>query len=217
MKKYLIWITLPVLMLVFVACNSSKITSSWSAKNANNIRFKKILVLGLLSNKNRGVKDHMEQALVLNLNQYGQNAVAASTVYNPFEFKGLNEGEALAKLQDGGYDAVLTISLINKTSHRSYVPGGWGPGFMPYYGSFWGYYSFYSPWSWGPGYMGYSTRVNTYSFETNLYDVTENNTLVYSAQSDSFDPSSANNLANDYAKTMVKNMQTIGLVGSVKR
>lgn len=214
MKKFIIWAVLPVLMFAFTACSTSQLTSSWNAQNISNDHFNKILVLGLLSDKNRGVKDKMESEMVLDLGKFHQNAVAASKVYPPKAFVGLNETEALEKLSNDGYDAVMTISLINKESQKQYVPGGWGPGFYPYYGSFWGYYSFYSPWMMGGPGMGYGyvANVKTYSFETNLYDVTSNNTLIYSAQSDSFDPSNASGLATDYARTIVKDLIKIGVV-----
>lgn len=156
----------------------------------------------------------MEEELVNDLAKYGVSAAAASSAYEPNSFGKLNESEAMDKLHNDGYDAVITVTLVDKDKSNRFVPGGWGPGFYPYYGSFWGYYSFYSPWAWGPGWGyggGYYTSTN-YVFETNLYDVTSNNTLLYSAQSTSFDPSSAKNLATDYARTIVKDLIKNGIV-----
>lgn len=214
MKKLLLWMLLPAMALSFAACSTSQLSSSWTAKNASQSKFNKILVLGLLSKKNFIVKTKMEEELVNDLAKYGVSAAAASSAYEPNSFGKLNESEAMDKLHNDGYDAVITVTLVDKDKSNRFVPGGWGPGFYPYYGSFWGYYSFYSPWAWGPGWGyggGYYTSTN-YVFETNLYDVTSNNTLLYSAQSTSFDPSSAKNLATDYARTIVKDLIKNGIV-----
>lgn len=218
MKKFFVLGLFPLMMLALAACSTSKLTTSWKSDNAAQLRFKKVLVLGLLSNKNRAVKDKMESELVLDLKKFGQEAVAASQSFGPKAFNKLNETEALEKLANEGFDGVITVSLVNKDSTRVTGGGGWGPGFYPYYGRFWGYYSFYSPWVYGPGLgygYGYPGYYNTtsYSFETNIYDITSNNTLVYSAQSESFDPSSASNLAIDYARSIVKDLKKNNLLG----
>ncbi|WP_447640506.1 MULTISPECIES: hypothetical protein [Chitinophagaceae] len=213
MKKLLLWMLLPAIAFSFAACSTSQLSSSWTAKNASQAKFNKILVLGLLSKKNFIVKTKMEEELVKDLGKYGVNAVAASSAYDPNSFGKLNETEAMDKLHNDGYDGVITVALVDKDKSQRFVPGGWGPGFYPYYGSFWGYYSFYSPWA-GPGWGyggGYYMSTN-YVFETNLYDVTSNNTLLYSAQSTSFDPSSAQNLSTDYARTIVKDLIKNGIV-----
>lgn len=217
MKKLLLWSLLLATAVGFTACSTSQLSSSWAAKNAPQTKFKKILILGMMSKKNLGVKSKMETELVKDLSKYGQTAIAATAEYAPNAFSKLNESEALEKFNNDGYDGVMTITLVDKDKSNRFVPGGWGPGFYPYYGSFWGYYSFYSPWAWGPGWGGYGYGGGTYTttnyiFETNLYDVTANNTLLYSAQSTSFDPSSANNLATDYARTIVKDLLAKGIV-----
>lgn len=215
MKKFLLWVALPALVVSFVACSTSQLSSSWTAKNAAQTKFNKILVLGLLSKKNLIVKNKMEEELVKDLGKYGVNASAASVAYDPTTFGKMNESEAMDKLHEDGYDGVITVTLVDKDKSQRFVPGGWGPGFYPYYGSFWGYYSFYSPWAWGPGWGGYGGgyyNSTNYVFETNLYDVTSNNTLLYSGQSTSFDPSSAKNLATDYARTIVKDLIKNGIV-----
>ena len=210
MRK-IILLALPVLVIL-ASCNSTQITTSWrdNKSNVSSIgNFQKVLVLGLLSNKNRAVKDRMEAQLAGTLKQYGVNAVAASNIYDPKTFDNMTEAEALQQLQNDGIDAVITFALVDKNTSRSYVPGayGWGPGFWGYYHAWrWGGYG----WGWGaPGYVTNNTK---YIFETNLYDVTSNNKMIYSAHSESFDPNSSADLAVGYSNALVKDFRKQGLL-----
>jgi hypothetical protein len=55
---------LPVLVIL-ASCNSTQVTTSWrdTKTNVSISNFQRVLVLGLLSNKNRAVKDRMEAQL----------------------------------------------------------------------------------------------------------------------------------------------------------
>ncbi len=201
MKK--LWVLiLPAILLLSSCSSSSKLTNSW-ASNENNTSFKKILVLGLLSDKNRTTRVRMEQNLVMDLKKFHYDAIAASDEYDPKFFKGLSEDQALDKLKNSGIDGVVTITLLDKSQQKSYVPGSFNYAPYPMYPRFWGYYSFYSPRIYQPGYYRNNTK---YYFETNLYNI-NNNALVYSAQSETFNPSSSGSLAEDYAKTIVRDMR----------
>lgn len=207
MKKILL-IGIPILMLLFASCSTSKITDSYTSQqqiSANSS--KRMLVLGLFSDKNRNAKKAMEKQLATDLQKFGYNAVAATDEFGPTAFRGMTEDEALQKLQNDGIAQVVTITLVNKDKEKRYVPGTYG-----YRPGFWGYYSYYSPWAYRPygpygGYRpGYTETSTKYVFETNLYDVT-NNQLLYSAQSQTVDASTIGTLANDYAKNIVKDMR----------
>lgn len=200
MKK--LWLLILPAIFLFSACSSSsKLTSSWASKE--NTGFKNILVLGLLSDKNRSTRVRMEQHLVTDLKKFNYNAIAASDQYDPKYFKGLSEDQALDKLKNSGIDAVITITLLVKSQQKSYVPGNYSYAPYPMYPRFWGYYSFYYPRIYQPGYYRNNTK---YYFETNLYNI-NNNDLVYSAQSETFNPTSASSLADDYAKTIIRDMR----------
>ncbi|MDR0794397.1 MAG: hypothetical protein LBE82_13900 [Chitinophagaceae bacterium] len=216
MKKIILFV-LPV-MVILASCNSTRVTTSWRDNRANVTinSFQKVLVLGLLSNKNRAVKERMEAQLAGTLKQqYGVNAVAASGIYQPKTFDNMTEAEALQKLQSDGVDAVITFALVDKNTSRNYNYGGWGwgPGFWGYYSAWrWGGFGWGA--GWGPGYVTNNTK---YIFETNLYDVTSNNKMIYSAQSESFDPNSSADLSIGYANSMVKDFQKQGFLAGGRR
>lgn len=203
MKKLMLW-CIPVALLLIAGCSSSRLTTSWVSKDlqAQGSHFNKVLVLGMLSAKNRAVKVNMENELANGLKKMGVQAVTATDVYGPKAFRHKSEKQVLRMLKRDGVDGVVTIAMVDKNSRRQFVPGyyGAGPGF------FWSYYSFYSPYMWGAPYGGYYERTTSYSFETNLYDLNNKNKMLYSAQSETIDPSSPEKLSVDFSKTILEDI-----------
>lgn len=204
-----------VFLFLLSGCGpSSHITSSWKAENVQPKKFKKIIVLGLIREKDRNLREKMEQHLVGDLKDLGYEAVCSCDEYNPKTFENMTEEQAISKLRNSGIDAVLTVVLLDKTKERYYVPGRvhYTP-YNIYYNRFWGY----SRTIYGRIYTdGYYTEDTKYFWETNLYDLGSNE-LVYSAQSESFDPASSETLGHEYgemiAKDMVKQNVLVNLKG----
>lgn len=195
-------ILLLAVVFILAGCsNSAKITNSWNAADAKHVPLKKILVLGLFNDKDRSMRMRIEKEVATDLRGQGYEAITSFNEYGPKSFENMKEGQALQKLQTANFDGVLTISLLDKNKERRYVPG---TAYSPYpYGGFWGYYSYYYPRVYQPGYYETSTR---FFFETNLYDVNSNK-LLYSAQSQSSAPSSLSTLADDFSRTIVRDMK----------
>lgn len=211
MKKFLIIIATVALPLFFAACSSTQVTSSWKSPDAPSsaAAYRKVMVVALLSDKNRGLQEVMETQLVNELTSKGISAASYYQTYGPKSFK--NESQAKRQLRNSGADAVMTIVLLDKTKEKNYVPGsvtyepwGWGP----YYGHFWGWYNYYYGRIYTPGY--YTVNTNYY-WESNLYDLA-NDKMVYSVQTQSFDPSSAVSLSKEYAHKIVGDMMKQGVL-----
>jgi hypothetical protein len=168
---------------------------------------KKIMVAALLPDKNRELQKSMEKQLVDELTAKGIQAVSAYEVYGPKYFP-KDENKAIEKLQSSGVDGFLTIVLLDKSKEKSYSPGFSRIGPVGYYRNWYGYYRtvygrVYTP--------GYYTTQNKYFWESNLYDV-PGEKLIYSAQSESFDPSSIIQLASDYSGKLITDMTKQGLI-----
>lgn len=209
MKKIILF-ALPALFFL-AGCSSSKVTTSWVSNDLNTRQqFNKILVMGLLSNKNRASNVSMENNLVADLRSKGIQAVASTDIYGPKAFDKMNENEAMNKMESSGIDGVITITMIDKNKKQQYVNNYVGG---PY--SWWGYYSYWSPFMWsgmGPWGPGYVRNYSAYTFETNLYNLSNSKQLVYSAHSETTDPSSAGSLGKDYAKSIVEDMVKKGVL-----
>lgn len=208
MKKSIIPAGLALIVLLLAACSSTRVTSSWKADNANKLSYQKVLVLGIMANKDRSIRMNMENELAEELKSSGVNAVAASTVFSPDQLNNMTEQRALRTLRNKGYDAVMTIVLLDKNREKNYVPGNitYQP-YGAYYNRFYGYYRTVYGRVYEPGY--YTTNTN-YFWESNLYSV-GNNKMLYSVQSKSFDPS-ADNIGRDYAKQITKDMIKQGVL-----
>jgi hypothetical protein len=201
MKKVLIG---SVMTLLLIACSSTRITSSWKADNISYKQFKKIMVLGLINDPDRTIREEMEQHLVGDLKDLGYDAVCSCDEYGPKAFERMNEKEALAKLNRGGFDAVLTVVLLDKEKERYYVPGRvYYTPYAIYHHRFWGYYNTMYSRVYSPGYYTTDTK---YFWESNLYDLSNGTELMYSVQSQSFEPGSAKSLGHEYGQLIVKNM-----------
>jgi hypothetical protein len=190
-------------MVMSFGCNTSKITNSWKSDNTADYKFKKILVLGLIRESDRTLQQNMENHLVEDLLHRGYKAESALTEYGPKAFDKMDEEAAIGKIKNTGVDAVITIVLLDKKKERKYIPGNLF--FSPYgyyYNHFWGYRSTLYNRIYEPGYYVTDTK---YFWESNLYDM-ETQKLVYSVQTQSFDPSNSESMGHEYGQIIVKDM-----------
>lgn len=201
MKKIII---AGIIALLLIACNSTRITSSWKANNIQYREYKKVLVLGLINDPDRTIREKMEEHLVGDLKDLGYNAVCSCDEYNPKAFENLKEAEALSRLRNSGIDAVLTVVLLDKEKERYYVPGRvyYSP-YAIYHNRFWGYYTTMYDRVYSPGYYTTDTK---YFWESNFYNLDKGPELLYSAQSQSFEPASTQSLSHEYGQLIVKDM-----------
>ena len=198
---------LPVLLALFFlpgACSNSKVTSSWKPADASTLApGNKILVLGIIREKDIRLRMQMEGYLVDALKARGLNAVSAYTLYGPKMFGNKDEETVLGQLRNSGINEVFTIALLDHARERNFQPGGLYP-----YSPFWGYYNYWYGQIYNPGYISVTTK---FYWESNLYDVASKK-LLYSVQSQSSDPSSAASMGKDYSKAVLKNMTKQGLI-----
>ena len=102
-----------------------------------------------------------------------------------------------------GVDAVITIVLLDKQKESKYVPGSihYSP-YGYYYNRFWGYRTTLYQRIYEPGYYVTDTK---YFWESNLYNMNTQQ-LVYSVQTQSFDPANSASLGHQYGKLIVNDM-----------
>jgi hypothetical protein len=201
-------------LLFMIACNTSKITSSWKVENVQPVKYKKVLVLGLINDPDRTIRIAMEANIVSNLKDLGYTAVCSCDEYEPKAFENMKEQEALAKLNNGGVDAVLTVVLLDKTKEMYYVTDKINyPSYPDYHNRFWGYYTTMYDRVYSKGYYITNTK---YFWETNLYSFDKTQQLLYSAHSRSFDPQSTSTLTYEYGKMIVKDLLKKNIIKDYK-
>lgn len=161
------------------------------------------MVLGLIGEPDRSFREKMEQHMVGDLQDMGYTAVSSMKEYGPKAFENITEKEAIQQLQDQGFDAVITIVLLDKQKEKHYTPGNiyYSP-YSVHHMRFYRYYSTMYDRVYEPGYYSVETK---YFWESNLYDMNDWK-LLYSAQSESFEPESARTLAHEYGLMIVNDM-----------
>lgn len=192
-----------LIISLFMGCKSSQVTSSWQPPDASPKAYNKIAVLGLIRDADRSIRENMENHLAGDLKAAGYNAYSTYGQFGPKAFENLSEEQVNDKLKQSGADAVLTIVLLNKEKEKHYQPGRlvYSP-YAVYYHRFGGYYTALITRIESPGYYTESTR---YFWESNLYDLNTKE-LIYSVQTQSFDPSSTESLGHEYGEMIVKDM-----------
>ncbi|PSL43146.1 hypothetical protein CLV51_109140 [Chitinophaga niastensis] len=205
------FLLLVLMALLLVNCGTTvHMTGTWKAPAVASQGYHEILVTSL--SPNVGARQTIETQLAASLKKNGLIAGRSLDIFppgfNPETSKEVSEKKILA----AGYKAVLTVSLINKESERRYVPGS--VMYAPYpaygwYGNFWGYYGYMYGSVYTPGYY---TTDKTYFLESNLYDLTQEDKLVWSGQSETYNPNSLESFAVAYAKTVTKALKDAGLI-----
>ena len=191
------------LLLMAAGCTTSKITTSWKAENTVPQKYNKILVLGLIRETDRTIQENMENHFVGDLRDLGYNAVSSLKEYGPKAFNKMDEEAALNQLKNSGVDAVITIVLLDKKRERKYIPRNLYYSPYSYYNNrFWGYRSALNYRIYEPGYYVTDTK---YFWESNFYDMNTQK-LVYSVQTQSFDPANSESMGHEYGQMIVKNM-----------
>jgi len=204
MKKKNKWIVLILLLVAIgLGCSTSRITTSWKSGNTLPRRYNKIMVLGLIREADRSSQVNMENHLVGDLKGLGYNAVSSFQEYGPKAFDNMDEEAAVGKIKNSGVDAVLTIVLLDKEKERKYYPGNiyYSP-YGYYYNRFWGYRTTLYRRIYEPGYYVTNTK---YFWESNFYDMSTQK-LVYSVQTQSFDPSTSESMGHNYGQMIVEDM-----------
>jgi len=198
-----IYLFLGVALLFIASCSSTKMSASWTDPNYEGKHYEKLLVWGLSDNVSARATVEDEVAYFLNLKKI--TSVSGSDIAPPNR-KALphNVEESKAILEKYGFDGVLTMGLIDKKEKTSYVEGTgyYTPMSYGHYGSFYSYYPYMYGNVYQPGH--YATSEHIY-IETNLWDA-KTGKLVWSAQTETVDPSSIENFANSYARDVVAEM-----------
>jgi hypothetical protein len=199
MKKIL---SLLLLTSYLMSCGpSQKVTSSWVSQDGpQGAKYKTVFILALV--QNQSAKNIIETDLAKAAEARGMKVYKSSEVFAVnFTKENLPDKQTiLEKVRSLGCEGVLSIGLVDKQSETRFVPGTtmYSP-YMGYGGGFGGYYGYMGPMMYNPGYY---TEEKTYFMEADLFDVASEK-LIWSAQSEAYDPSSISKFSRDYTAVIV--------------
>ncbi len=205
------------LVLSLVACSPSmKVTSSWtnSDKTITANKTYKTIFISVITSKLE-LRTKLENDLAVAAQAHGYIAIKSTDKFPPVSAAtdvNKSKEETWEIIKKSGADAILTTSVVDKTSETRYVPGSGGVYGGGMYGGYRGYYGG----AWGYGTPGYYTTDKTYFLESNLFDVATEAT-IWSCQSEAYNPTSIEKSSAQYTELLVQKMQTDGLAKVVKK
>jgi hypothetical protein len=187
------------------ACASTTLQSTWMDPAYTGGPFKKFFVIGL-SARDVTSRRVFEDIVVAKLQSVG---VQAAPAWQSFRDEGqVSEAVMDAAVAQSGADAVLMTRLLGVDTRINVspmmVPGPMmGPGFGP---------------GWWGGYAGWYavpqvTQYQIATAETTLFEV-KTHKIVWSATSETFNPKSVQQEAPGLADTVIKALQTRGLIAT---
>lgn len=205
MKKNILFLSVLATMAFYSCGPSQKVTSSWKNPQITTTpKYNKIFIAALVANPS--YKSVIENDLANAARARGLQVVSSMDVFpNTYtNNSNVSKDDVLAKVRATGADHILTVSLVDKASETRYVPGS--TTYMPHmgYGGFGGYYGY----AYGSMYStpGYYTEDKTYFMEARLFDAASEN-LVWSAQSEAYNPSKIEKFSKDYTAILVERLK----------
>jgi hypothetical protein len=202
-----------VTSILLVSCANTKISQSWVEPD-NTKLYKDFLIIGIgESEQNRRA---YESYFVEELASLGIEAIASYKLIKSDEK--IDRDTVTKAIKGMGIDGVIVTHMVaveEETVYRSTMGygyggyGGYGMGYGGgYYGGLYSYYPHVNSYVHDPGY--YDT-LETYTLETNLYDI-ESEELVWSARSQTFAPESVDEVIVDLTKLLINDLEDKNLI-----
>jgi hypothetical protein len=185
-----------VLALFAAACSSTKLVSVYADRSFAGPPFDKLLVVGLGASE--GGRAAFENAVADRLAAQGVLGVASGNVLVSMD--DVSRDSVKRWVERDGYDAVLVTRLVDVKKETSYKP--------PTYTDFYGYWGSYGSYVTSPGYV---LETTTLLVETSLFDASTGK-VVYSAQSETFQPSSRDAMIGDLVPLLVGDLTQRGML-----
>jgi hypothetical protein len=203
---------LALIILIFGACSSPKqSTGVWVNKEKiQGKTFKKLFIVVMTADIE--ARSVVENDLAKVATKRGLEVVKSIDVMSPNLSDPLApaKDEIVKQVKATGCDAVLIAALLKQDEDAHYTPGGTAYTVMPtvaWSGTYVGYYSYYQPTVYTPSYY---SKEKSYFMQSNLYDAASQE-IMWSVQSEIFNPSSLDKFSRSYTQTLIKQLQDDGL------
>lgn len=185
------------------SCGSTQIVSSWHDPHTQLHKgdWNKVLVLALLRNETNRRRAEDEMAIFL------KGKGVKSYTYLDANFDKKDEEALRSKIKADGFDAAITIRLIDVEKEKIYTPEQhymypvYYHDFSTYYRRNWLYYT--EPEAY--------TVSKKFIIETIIYSIRDNK-IIWSGITETFNPKGVEKLTNEIAKVLHKKMQDEGFI-----
>jgi hypothetical protein len=180
------------LAITVVGCASTEMTNTWTDPSAKGASLSKVAVVCMT--KDEGLRRMAEDAAAAQLQ--GAQAVPSYRVLGDTDLK--DRAAVKAKLMEQGFQGVLMMRMAGVTEQVNPVA----------YGTFDGYYGWAAGTVYDPAYLQTETVVHVIS---SLYSL-QDDKLIWSGTSQTFDPASAKSFMTSVSKAVAKSIEKDRLV-----
>jgi len=193
-------------LIIMNSCNSTYHVRTWKSSNDFDRNFNKILIAGLIHDES--YRSYVESELLSAARKVNLTGTNSMRMFPPESGRPFEDIDTvLVRLKERGFDAILTVAIIDNTAaryippERTYVP-------REYYDRLKNYYYRTYEVVYKPGYFGFEDR---YFLETNLFDV-ETGVLIWSGRSYTFLPQDLESFLPRYSRRLFKELQNTGII-----
>lgn len=197
-----------VFSILLSACSTttSSVVKRWNDPDYQGPALKKILVIGII--KDDAKRRSFEQDFSSQITTSNRSAIASYTVLPNLE-KTNKKAQVLAAVSKTGADGVLVVTLLRISKVERDDPATYT--FLPTAGYGYGMYDYYDR-SHSLIYNQGNTRTNALvSLATKLFSVATEK-MIWSATTESFNPSSAGAVTRELEKMVISDMQKSGML-----
>ncbi len=193
-------IAIPVCLLVISCATTTKLTHIWTDEAYRGSPVSDVLVIGV--SDEGAVRRSFEDKFVKQLKETGIEAVSSAVAIS--SDKKPDKEAIVSSIEKLGVDAVLVTHLLCVAKEEKYHPSSTSYRPAPYYyGGYYGYYGHVYDYVHTPGYYTTHTKVR---LETNLYEA-KTEELIWSGQSETWDPKSKEDVIDSVISVVIKNLQ----------
>jgi hypothetical protein len=189
-------------MIMISACTSTHLTTSWKAPDTEISieKLNKVLVVALFKTETsrREAEDEMANYL------QGKGITSYNYLTDSFDPK--NADALRDKIRAAGFDAAVTMRLIDVDKEKVYTPGN--TSFPIYNRNFSGYYS--RNWS-SYSTPGYYSTTKIFTVETNIYSIKEDK-IIWSGLTKTTDPDGVEKMMKEIVKVVYNKMLKEGFI-----
>jgi hypothetical protein len=190
---------LAAMAVALAACATTKLSNVQVVSETPRAKLGNVLVVGLF--RDPSARQSYEAEMVKALKAAGVQAASSQGLLPIGEAP---TREALERVvAERGFDGAVVGRLVDARTDVYAVPGG------PAYAGFYGYSMWAAPMAYSPGYLETSTKVLV---ETRLFRTAGEAAAVFSATSESVDPTSAKDVTVQLAPLVVDELRKNGFV-----
>jgi len=193
------------LLVVTVACATTRLQSSWVKPGTGPFTFKKVVAIAL--SKTPGRRRILEDAMATQIRLVSDvHVVPSYSIISDSDL--MSEPRVREAIDRAGFDGGVFLRVIDISHRDVFVPGVsiYAP---VYYQTFWGYYRYWAPIVYEPGSFERQTAVQV---ETEVYSTAGEGDLLYSAVSRTVNPSSPTDLVERVARVVTRDLRAKGLL-----